>query len=90
VNLSYLWPFLEYRDAGRGSELERAAAFRHNKSLSKKLPVYLNRWAAISCTLLTASAVCPAAIAPAIGTVFTLAFVVTVHIAHVWLLFSRS
>jgi hypothetical protein len=90
VNLSYLWPFGDYQNACRGSALERAAALRHNKTLAKRLPAYLNRWSAISCVLLTTSAVCPAAFAPAVGVAFTLAFVMTVHIAHVWLLFIRS
>jgi len=37
----YGWLF---RDANAGSELERAAALRHNRSLSKWLPTYLRRW----------------------------------------------
>jgi len=90
VKFSYLWPFHDYRNACAGSALERAAALRHNKTLARQLPTYLNRWAAICCVLLTASAVCPAALAPAVGVAFTLAFVMTVHIAYVWLLFLRS
>jgi len=90
MKISYLWPFRDYRNASTGSALERAAALRHNKTLAKQLPAYLNRWSAISCVLLTASEVCPAALAPAVGVAFTLAFVMTVHIAHVWLLFIRS
>ena len=34
----YAWMF---RDASAGSELERAAALRHNRNLSKWLPTYL-------------------------------------------------
>jgi hypothetical protein len=90
MSLNYLWPFREYRDAASGSDLERAAALRHNRSLAKKLPTYLNRWGVISCALLTASAMCPHSMAPAVGTAFTLAFCMTVHIAHVWLYFSRT
>jgi hypothetical protein len=90
VKISYLWPFYGYRNAGSGSALERAAALRHNKTLAGQLPAYLNRWSAICCLLLIASAVCPAALAPALGVAFTLAFVMTVHIACVWLLFIRS
>lgn len=90
VNISYLWPFRDYRNASTGSALERAAALRHNKALARKLPAYLNRWSAISCVLLTASELCPAGLAPVAGVAFTLAFVMTVHIAHVWLLFIRS
>ena len=40
----YAWMF---RDASAGSELERAAALRHNRSLSKWLPTYLRRWLVI-------------------------------------------
>ena len=40
----YGWMF---RDASAGSELERAAALRHNRSLSKWLPTYLRRWLVI-------------------------------------------
>jgi hypothetical protein len=90
VNLSYLWPFRDYRNACTGSELERAAALRHNKSLAKRLPAYLNRWSAITCVLLIASELSPAAVAPVVGVAFTLAFVMTVHIAHMWLLSIRS
>lgn len=90
MKLTYLWPFRDYRNAFTGSALERAAAFRHNKILAKQLPAYLNRWSAISCVLLTASELCPAAVAPFAGVAFTIAFVMTVHIAHVWLLFIRS
>jgi hypothetical protein len=90
VNLSYLWPFRDYRNACAGSELECAAALRHNRSLAKQLPAYLNRWSAISCVLLVALALCPAAVAPMVGVAFTLAFVMTVHIAHLWLLSIRS
>jgi len=90
MRMTYLWPFRDYRDAGRGSELERAAAFRHNKRLAKGLPTYLSRWSAISAVLLTASTLCPASLAPALGTAFTFAFVMIVHIAHVYLLFSRN
>ena len=88
--MNYLWPFGEYRNAAVGSELERAAAFRYNKALAKGLPAYLNRWSAISCLLLTASVVSPAALTPVIGIAFTVAFCMTAHIAHVYLLFSRN
>lgn len=88
--LDYFWPFGHYRDAAAGSQLERAAAYRYNRQLARGLPSYLNRWAAISCLLLTASVVSPHWLSPVVGTAFTLAFCMTVHIAHVWLLFSRN
>jgi hypothetical protein len=37
----YAWLF---RDADRGSSLERSAALRHNLSQAKWLPLYLLRW----------------------------------------------
>ena len=45
----YAWMF---RDASAGSALERAAALRHNRSLSKWLPTYLRRWLVIGATTL--------------------------------------
>jgi hypothetical protein len=84
----YLWPFSDYRNAASGTELERAAAFRHNRRLARGLPAYLNRWGVICCVLLTASQISPAALAPLIGIAFTLALCLTLHIAHVYLLFS--
>lgn len=35
-----------FRDASRGSALERAAAFRHNRRMRAHLPRYMARWAA--------------------------------------------
>ena len=87
--VSYFWPFRNYRDAAAGSELERAAAYRHNRRLSRALPTYLNRWAVLCCLLLTVSAVAPHWLAPVAGTAFTVAFCMTAHIAHVYLLFCR-
>ena len=88
--IDYFWPFAHYRDAAVGSQLERAAAYRFNRRLARGLPAYLNRWAAICCLLLTASVLSPHWLAPVTGTAFTLAFCITVHIAHVYLLFSRN
>ena len=49
----YGWLF---RDASIGSDLERAAALRHNRSLSKWLPTYLRRWLVVgSVTLILAT-----------------------------------
>ncbi len=45
----YGWLF---RDASVGSELERAAALRHNRSLSKWLPTYLRRWLVVGAMFL--------------------------------------
>ncbi len=88
--VGYFWPFRQYRNAAVGSELERAAAYRYNRRLARSLPAYLNRWAALSCLLLAASVACPAWLAPAMGIGFALAFCMTIHIAHVYLLFWRQ
>lgn len=87
--VGYFWPFGQYRDAAAGSTLERAAAYRYNRGLARGLPVYLNRWAALSCLLLAASAVSPSWLAPVTGIAFALAFCMTLHIGHVYLLFRR-
>ena len=86
----YFWPFGKYRDAARGSELEQAAAFRHNQRLARELPAYLNRWSMISCLLLTGTVVSPPVLSPLLGIVFTLAFCMTVHLVHVYLRFRYS
>jgi hypothetical protein len=33
-----------FRDVNRGSPLERAAAWRHNRSQAQWLPTYMRRW----------------------------------------------
>jgi hypothetical protein len=44
----YGWLF---RDAGRGSTLERAAALRHNRDRARWLPTYLWRWVVLGALL---------------------------------------
>jgi hypothetical protein len=39
-----------FRDVNRGSRLERAAAWRHNRDQARWLPTYLRRW--LACGLL--------------------------------------
>jgi hypothetical protein len=87
--IDYFWPFGRYRDVAVGSELERAAAYRHNRWLARGLPAYLNRWLALSCLLLAALSESSGWLALVAGTAFTLAFCMTVHIAHVWLMLNR-
>ncbi|WP_337878187.1 hypothetical protein [Caldimonas sp.] len=36
-----------FRDAGRGTVFERAAAWRHNREQARWLPTYLRRWATL-------------------------------------------
>lgn len=40
----YLWPFWMFRDVNVGTQLERAAAYRHNREKRVHLPGYLCRW----------------------------------------------
>jgi len=87
--LDCFWPLGRYRDAAVGSELERAAAHRHNCQLARGLPACLNRWLALSCALLMACSVSSGWLAPVAGVAFAVAFCITLHIAHVWLLLSR-
>lgn len=43
-----------FRDADRGSRLERSAAWRHNKAHSHCLLIYLKRWLVLDCSAFTA------------------------------------
>jgi hypothetical protein len=86
---SYFWPYGGYRDANRGSQLEQAAARRHNRQLSSSLPAYINRWAMVAAVLLILSQVVPESVAPFVGVLFTFSFCAVVHLLHVWTLFRR-
>ncbi len=44
----YGWLF---RDAHRGSSLERAAALRHNRTAARWLPTYLLRWTLVGAAI---------------------------------------
>jgi hypothetical protein len=44
----YLWPFWLFRDANRGTMLERAAAYRHNRERRIYLPGYAFKWAVLT------------------------------------------
>lgn len=43
-----------FRDVGRGTLFERAAAWRHNQAQSRWLPTYLRRWIFLSILLFAA------------------------------------
>lgn len=45
-----------FRDAGRGSSLERAVALRHNRGQAKWLPVYMRRWVVVGMLVLALEA----------------------------------
>lgn len=44
----YLWPFWLFRDASRGTALERAAAYRSNRQQRVYLPLYALKWAVLT------------------------------------------
>jgi hypothetical protein len=44
----YLWPFWLFRDVNRGSLLERAAAWRHNRAQRVHLPGYALKWTVLT------------------------------------------
>jgi hypothetical protein len=86
---TYFWPYAGYRDANRGTLLERAAARRHNRQLSLTLPAYINRWAMLAAVLLILTQVVPDGIAQVAGVLFTVSFCAVIHLLHVWTLFRR-
>lgn len=47
-------PFWLFRDASRGSILERRANYRHNRNQRKVLPFFLLKWFALALCLLQA------------------------------------
>jgi len=87
--INFLWPFTAYRDANRGSMLERAAAVRYNKILSKALPTYINRWAVCSTVELFLTEVAPKFMVPLIGLLFSISFCLLLHLIQVYVLFKR-
>lgn len=53
LSLLYRYFFFDwlFKDASRGSRLERAAARRHNRSQARWLPTYMRRWFALGLLL---------------------------------------
>jgi hypothetical protein len=49
----YLLPFWLFRDASRGDQLARAAAYRHNRQMRSYLPLYIRRWSVQACIAFT-------------------------------------
>jgi hypothetical protein len=85
----YLWPFAAYRDADHGSMLERAAASRHNRQLSKSLPTYINRWAMFASVELILTIVMPAALVPVFALIFTVSVCALMLFGAIWMMFKR-
>jgi hypothetical protein len=44
----YIWPFEYFRDCSRGSRIERAQSYRHNRSMRRFLPGFILKWLAIT------------------------------------------
>ena len=87
--ISYLWPFGSYRDANRGSMMERAAALRHNQRLSRSLPTYINRWALSASVELVMTEVAPATLVPVFALLFTVSFCALILMVRIWLALRR-
>ena len=88
--IAYLWPFAAYRDADHGSVMERAAAWRHNRQLSKSLPTYINRWAMSASIELVLTKVVPGILVPVFGTIFSVSICALTLFVAIWMLFKRS
>jgi hypothetical protein len=88
--IAYLWPFAAYRDANQGSVMERAAAWRHNRQLSKSLPTYINRWAMSASIELVLTKVVPAMLVPVFGMIFSVSICALTLFVVIWMLFKRS
>jgi len=52
----FLWPIGVFRDASKGSQLERAAAYRHNRKARGCLPQYMNNCLLVAIILAGAGA----------------------------------
>ncbi len=87
--IAYFWPFAAYRDVGRGSVLERAAAWRHNRQLSSSLPLYIRRWAVCVALELILIATLPSPLTRPLAVLLTLSFCGLLHLLSVWLLLRR-
>lgn len=87
--VSYLWPFASYRDAGRGTMLERAVALRHNRQMSESLPIYINRWAVSASVELILLEFMPAVLVPVVAMLFTVSFCAVTLLMAVWMMFKR-
>ena len=87
--IKFLWPFGSFRDVNRGTLLERAAAARHNKTMAKILPKYINRWAMSASVELILTEIAPAFMVPLFAFLFSISFCLLMHMIHVWLLFKR-
>ena len=86
--LAYFWPFLAYRDVERGSMLERAAAWRHNRQLSSSLPLYINRWAVcVALELVLVDDALPVLLMRVCAVLLTISLCGLLHLVCMWLLF---
>jgi hypothetical protein len=83
------WPCGQFRDADRGTALERAAAQRHNRELARALPGCINRWAMLSAVLLTLTQISQARLAQLFGVLFAVSFCGVVHFTQVWAMLRR-
>lgn len=87
--IAYLWPFGSYSDANKGTMLERAAAMRRNRQLSRSLPIYINRWALSASIELILTEIAPRVLVPVFALLFTVSACALMHLIRVWLMFKR-
>lgn len=103
VLFRYLWPFWLFRDATRGDQFARAAAYRHNRSMRVYLPGYLMKWICSSALTLGLTMACESlsahsARAPGLftlmaagaGVMFACGITVFVVTAYLYLYLSRN
>jgi glucan phosphoethanolaminetransferase (alkaline phosphatase superfamily) len=50
----YFSPFWLFRDASKGGDMARTAAYRHNREMNMYLPTYMWRWAVLCAFALAA------------------------------------
>jgi hypothetical protein len=88
--IAYFWPFITYRDVERGSLMERAAAWRHNRRLSVTLPLYINRWAVCAALALVLINTVPTVLVPVVAVLLTITVCGLLHLVRLWLMFRRK
>jgi hypothetical protein len=99
----YVWPFWMFRDASRGTSLERAAAYRHNCEKRIHLPGYIWRWTVLCALLLSVGETCRAAalepapmqglltgVSQGAGMLFTVAFCILMMTGYTYLRLSTA
>ncbi len=88
--IAYFWPFFAYHDVGRGTLMERAAAWRYNRQLANSLPLYIKRWAISAALTLILLNIVPVALERVLAVVLTVSVCGLLHLVRMWLVFRRG